>query len=85
MSLQTPTTLTRLHGKTIADRLASKQARYAIAGNSWQNVFPTHIRDYQDWWARVQAALIEPQWQHCLNRPSKSAPDGVRRLGRTGV
>ena len=42
--------------KTIADRLASKQARYAVKGNSWQNVFPTHIRDYQDWWARVQAA-----------------------------
>ena len=42
--------------KTIADRLANKQARYAVKGNSWQNVFPTHIRDYQDWWARVQAA-----------------------------
>lgn len=42
--------------KTIADRLANKQARYAIKGNSWQNVFPTHMRDYQDWWARVQAA-----------------------------
>lgn len=42
--------------KTIAERLANKQARYAVKGNSWQNVFPTHIRDYQDWWARVQAA-----------------------------
>jgi putative spermidine/putrescine transport system substrate-binding protein len=41
---------------TIANRLANKQARYGIKGNSWQNVFPTHIRDYQDWWARVQAA-----------------------------
>ncbi len=41
---------------TIAERLANKQARYEVAGNSWQNVFPTHIRDYQDWWARVQAA-----------------------------
>ena len=40
----------------IAQRLANKQARYAIKGNSWQNVFPTHIRDYQDWWARVQGA-----------------------------
>ncbi len=40
----------------IAQRLANKQARYAINGNSWQNVFPTHIRDYQDWWARVQGA-----------------------------
>ena len=33
-----------------------REARIAVAGNSWQNVFPTHIRDYQDWWARVQAA-----------------------------
>ena len=41
---------------TIAQRLANKQARYEIKGNSWQNVFPTHIRDYQDWWARVQGA-----------------------------
>lgn len=40
----------------IAERLANKQARIAVAGNSWQNVFPTNIRDYQDWWARVQAA-----------------------------
>ncbi|MDH3741862.1 MAG: ABC transporter substrate-binding protein [Hyphomicrobiales bacterium] len=42
--------------KTITERLANKQARYAVKGNSWQNVFPTHIRDYQDWWARVQSA-----------------------------
>ncbi|MEM8838905.1 MAG: spermidine/putrescine ABC transporter substrate-binding protein, partial [Pseudomonadota bacterium] len=41
---------------TITERLKNKEARYAVAGNSWQNVFPTHIRDYQDWWARVQAA-----------------------------
>ena len=41
---------------TIAQRLANKAARNAVVGNSWQNVFPTHIRDYQDWWARVQAA-----------------------------
>lgn len=40
----------------IAGRLANKQARLAVKGNSWQNVFPTNIRDYQDWWARVQAA-----------------------------
>ena len=40
----------------IAGRLERKQARIAVAGNSWQNVFPTNIRDYQDWWARVQAA-----------------------------
>ena len=42
--------------KLIKQRLANKQARYAIKGNSWQNVFPKHIREYQDWWARVQAA-----------------------------
>ncbi len=40
----------------IKQRLANKQARYAVKGNSWQNVFPKHIREYQDWWARVQAA-----------------------------
>lgn len=40
----------------IADRLERKLARRAVAGNSWQNVFPTNIRAYQDWWARVQAA-----------------------------
>ncbi len=36
--------------------LKAKQARYAVKGNAWQNVFPTHIRAYQDWWARLQAA-----------------------------
>lgn len=41
---------------TIKTRLARKNARYEIKGNSWQNVFPDNIRDYQDWWARVQAA-----------------------------
>ena len=40
----------------ILDILKRKQERYAIKGNAWQNVFPTHIRDYQDWWARLQAA-----------------------------
>ncbi len=42
--------------KTISDRLARKAARYAVKGNAWQNVFPTNIRAYQDWWAKVQAA-----------------------------
>jgi putative spermidine/putrescine transport system substrate-binding protein len=42
--------------ETITQRLNNKNARYAIGGNSWQNVFPTNIRAYQDWWARVQAA-----------------------------
>jgi len=40
----------------IAARLAKKQERLAVPGNSWQNVFPTNIRAYQDWWSRVQAA-----------------------------
>lgn len=42
--------------KLIEDRLKRKEARNAVKGNSWQNVFPKHIRAYQDWWARVQAA-----------------------------
>ncbi len=40
----------------VLDILKRKEARYAVKGNAWQNVFPTHIRDYQDWWARLQAA-----------------------------
>ena len=40
----------------IALRLKNKEARNAVKGNSWQNVFPTNIRDYQDWWAKLQAA-----------------------------
>ena len=40
----------------IKARLARKQERLAVPGNSWQNVFPTNIRAYQDWWSRVQAA-----------------------------
>ncbi|MEM1049905.1 MAG: extracellular solute-binding protein [Pseudomonadota bacterium] len=40
----------------IKDRLARKKERLAVPGNAWQNVFPTQIRAYQDWWARVQAA-----------------------------
>ena len=42
--------------KVIEDRLKRKEARNAVKGNAWQNVFPKHIRAYQDWWARVQAA-----------------------------
>ena len=42
--------------KTIQDRLKRKVARNAVKGNSWQNVFPKHLRAYQDWWARLQAA-----------------------------
>jgi len=40
----------------VLDILKRKQERYAVKGNAWQNVFPTHMRDYQDWWARLQAA-----------------------------
>jgi putative spermidine/putrescine transport system substrate-binding protein len=40
----------------MAERLERKEARRAVTGNSWQNVFPTNMRAYQDWWARVQAA-----------------------------
>lgn len=40
----------------LVDRLARKEARRSNPGNAWQNVFPTNIRAYQDWWARVQAA-----------------------------
>ncbi len=36
--------------------LNSKNDRYAISGNAWQNVFPKNLRAYTDWWARVQAA-----------------------------
>ena len=36
--------------------LERKNERYAVKGNAWQNVFPTNIRAYQDWWARLQAA-----------------------------
>jgi spermidine/putrescine-binding protein len=42
--------------KVLQKRLADKNARYAVKGNAWQNVFPTHLRAYQDWWARLQAA-----------------------------
>ncbi|MDP6121537.1 MAG: ABC transporter substrate-binding protein [Rhodospirillales bacterium] len=42
--------------KVMSKRLADKNVRYAVKGNAWQNVFPTHIRAYQDWWARLQAA-----------------------------
>lgn len=40
----------------LSERLMRKEARLANPGNAWQNVFPTNIRAYQDWWARVQAA-----------------------------
>ncbi|MFK7836862.1 MAG: PotD/PotF family extracellular solute-binding protein [Sulfitobacter sp.] len=40
----------------ITQRLERKKERLAVPGNSWQNVFPTNIRAYQDWWSRVQAA-----------------------------
>ena len=42
--------------KRVLDILKRKNDRYAIKGNAWQNVFPTHLRAYQDWWSRLQAA-----------------------------
>lgn len=42
--------------EAIEDRMKRKQARNAVKGNSWQNVFPKNLRAYQDWWARLQAA-----------------------------
>ncbi len=40
----------------VRDILARKNERLANKGNAWQNVFPKHLRAYQDWWARLQAA-----------------------------
>ena len=40
----------------VSQLLKSKNDRYAVKGNAWQNVFPTNMRAYQDWWARLQAA-----------------------------
>ena len=42
--------------KTIAARLVGKEARMAVKGNSWQNLYPKEMRAYQDWWSKVQAA-----------------------------
>ncbi|MEN8195933.1 MAG: spermidine/putrescine ABC transporter substrate-binding protein [Pseudomonadota bacterium] len=40
----------------VLDILKRKNQRYEVKGNAWQNVFPKHIRAYQDWWSRLQAA-----------------------------
>ena len=40
----------------VLDILTRKNERLANKGNAWQNVFPKHLRAYQDWWARLQAA-----------------------------
>jgi len=40
----------------VIDTLTRKNERLANKGNSWQNVFPKHLRAYQDWWSRLQAA-----------------------------
>ena len=42
--------------KRLKDILARKAKRYEVAGNAWQNIFPKHLRAYQDWWSRLQAA-----------------------------
>ena len=36
--------------------LDNKEKRFAVKGNAWQNVYPKHLRTYQEWWSRVQAA-----------------------------
>ena len=36
--------------------LPASEERLSKPGNSWQNVFPTNICAYQDWWARFQPA-----------------------------
>ncbi len=51
-----PDTFSAAEKARVLDILTRKKARYAVKGNAWQNVFPTHIRAYQDWWARLQAA-----------------------------
>ena len=40
----------------VLDILKRKNARYAVKGNAWKNVFPRHLRAYQDWWSRLQPA-----------------------------
>jgi spermidine/putrescine-binding protein len=40
----------------LKETLKRKEARYAVAGNAWQNVYPNELRAYQEWWSRVQAA-----------------------------
>ena len=40
----------------LKETLERKNERYAVKGNAWQNVYPTELRAYQEWWSRVQAA-----------------------------
>lgn len=40
----------------LKETLKRKEERYKVAGNAWQNVYPTELRAYQEWWSRVQAA-----------------------------
>jgi spermidine/putrescine-binding protein len=42
--------------KHFEDVIRKKNERYAVKGNAWQNVYPTHLEAYQEWWSRVQAA-----------------------------
>tara|TARA_B100001027_G_C16238897_1_gene318356 strand:+ start:93 stop:1247 length:1155 start_codon:yes stop_codon:yes gene_type:complete len=38
------------------ERLVDKQKRMSIKGNSWQNLYPNEIVNYQDWWQKFLAA-----------------------------
>ncbi|MEE8301431.1 MAG: extracellular solute-binding protein, partial [Candidatus Tectomicrobia bacterium] len=40
----------------LSELMTRKQARLAVKGNAWQNVYPKEYRAYTDWWARLQAA-----------------------------
>ena len=42
--------------ENLKETLELKNQRYAVKGNAWQNVYPTELRAYQEWWSRVQAA-----------------------------
>ena len=40
----------------IAQRLKNKAKRFAVKGNSWQNLYPQELVSYQNWWKKIQAA-----------------------------
>ena len=40
----------------LAQRLKNKAKRFAVKGNSWQNLYPQEFVSYQNWWKKIQAA-----------------------------
>ena len=40
----------------LAQRLKNKAKRFAVKGNSWQNLYPQELVSYQNWWKKIQAA-----------------------------